>query len=155
MHSAAAAVAVDAGPARAAAHCTVPITVVVNLVAILLPLWCERWRGASVSCGKHELNGQDFPPVAVCVRVCVSPLACVHTGSCSELEQEGVQAWECDGNTISNLVALDAGVPVAVGPGRGMSYDFDFVFDASSTTGDVYSKLGAPIINGALEGYNG
>ena len=34
-------------------------------------------------------------------------------------------------------------------------YEFDYLFDGEATTGDVYQCLGSPIVQGALEGYNG
>jgi hypothetical protein len=41
------------------------------------------------------------------------------------------------------------------GGGRGMTFEFDYVFGSDANTELVYNRLGSTIVHGTLEGYNG
>ncbi|XP_072020488.1 uncharacterized protein [Amphiura filiformis] len=55
--------------------------------------------------------------------------------------------WKADTQTI---VQVDAG-----GQTKGKCYNFDRVFDMTETTQDVYEEIAQPIIESAMEGYDG
>ena len=48
-----------------------------------------------------------------------------------------------------------AGFMVTPGAGRGMTYEFDYVFPPSAPTTSVYNALGSSIVQATLDGYNG
>lgn len=46
-------------------------------------------------------------------------------------------------------------VEILEGDREGKEYEFDFVFGGDETNDDVYEAIASPIIQSALDGYNG
>ena len=71
----------------------------------------------------------------------------------TEIELGNKEVWKTTSKSISNIV--DKNAEGSGSKNRARTYFYDYVFKPDTTTANVFDKMGKPIIDSALEGYNG